>query len=299
MRIGIDVGGSHISCALVNQEGKIIRVSDSYTDSKWSLDEIKETIKELVFEIIPRLDDIISIGIGVPGAVNSKTGYVKYSANLPFIDINLKEYFGDILNREVKIENDANCAALGEMLFGNGLNKKNIVLVTIGTGIGSGLIINGKIYSGYNGYAGEIGHHIIVANGRECACGNKGCLESYASMKSIEKKAKELIKYYPKSILNTNRINGRSIYENAKLGDTLCKELVKEHLFYLGIGISNIINIIQPEIVLISGAISKQKEYLLKELKPEIDRHLYVKGTYELNTSKLENKAGIIGAAFL
>lgn len=299
MRIGIDVGGRHIGCALVDDLGNIINVADRYVEKMWSLSEIGKNVSELVSKISPNLTDIVNIGIGIPGAINSKTGFVDYSSNLPFRKVNLKEYFENILKREVKVENDANCAALGELLFGIGKGKENIVLVTVGTGIGSGIIINKKIYSGHNGYAGEIGHHVIVANGRKCTCGNKGCLESYASMSSIEKRANELKKYYSDSKLLSSEINGKNIYEFAKKEDKLSKELVNEQLFYLGIGIANIINLLQPEIVIISGAVSAQKEFLLKNLKPEIDKNLYVLDTYILNTSSLENKAGIIGAAFL
>ncbi len=299
MRIGIDIGGSHISCALINNSGNIVKLTNKFSKNRWKLSEIGAVINRLVDNLTHSLNEINSIGIGVPGAVNAKTGYVYYSANLPFKKINLKDFFEDKLSKKVKIENDANCAALGEMLFGNGINKSNIVLITIGTGIGSGIILNKKIFSGHNGFAGEVGHQIIVANGKECACGNKGCFEAYASMIELEGRAKKIIKHYPNSILSTKNISGKSIYDSAKLGDPFSNELVKEHIFYLGIGIANIINILQPEVVLISGAISRQKDFLLSKLKPSIDKNLYVQGTYELKTSKLEDKAGLIGAAFL
>ncbi|MFP4456650.1 MAG: ROK family protein [Clostridia bacterium] len=299
MRIGIDIGGRHISCALVDDSGNIKNQVNKYINKKWELSEIANSIKEQIYEAIDNSNEITNIGIGVPGAVNSKTGFVSYSSNLPFRDINLKEYFEYILKREVTIENDANCAALGEFLFGDYKDKNDIILVTIGTGIGGGIIINKKIYSSQSGYAGEIGHHVIVANGRLCSCGNRGCLESYASMASLEKRANELKVFFPNSKLNSCIVNGKNIYDYAKKGDELSKEIVKEQLFYLGIGIANIINILQPEVVIISGAVSAQKEFLIKNLKPEINSNLYANNTYILDTSKLENKAGIIGAAFL
>lgn len=299
MRIGIDVGGTHISCALVDEDGCIQKQADVYTQKGWKLAEISQSIKDLLNDITDGAMNVSKLGVGVPGAVNSKTGFVEFSSNLPFRKIYLKQYLEDLLDLEVKIENDANCAAFGELLFGNGRGKNNIILITIGTGIGSGIILNKEVYSGYNGYAGEIGHHIIVANGRECSCGKRGCLESYASMKSVEKRANEIISYYPESKLGTTVINGKNIYELAKEGDKLALELINEQVYYLGIGIANIINILQPEVVLISGAVSVQKDFLINKLKPEIDKHVHVKDTYTLATSLLENRAGIIGAAFL
>ncbi len=298
MRIGIDVGGRHVGAALINSEGKIVREVDFSRKTPWTLEELHEVFVAIKKEFLDGQEEIQSIGIGIPGAVDREQGWVEFSNNLPFTGLNVRDFISEALGREIIIENDANCAALGEYMVGNGRGSKNMLLVTVGTGVGGGIIINGEIYSGHRNFAGEVGHHVIVANGRQCNCGNKGCLEAYASMWSLEKRTAELAKDYPGTSLNGN-FSGKNIYTEAKRGDELANFVIKEQIFHLGVGVANAVNILAPEKVIISGAVSQQGEYLLEMLNPIVEAHLYCPGSVVIETALLGGKAGLIGAAFL
>jgi glucokinase len=297
MRIGFDIGGRHIAGALVDNEGNILKKKDIYTNKRWTIEEILSSVFNIYNEI--KVDNLENIGAGIPGAVDSRKGKVIFSSNLPFKDINLAKLLSNKLNVKVKIENDANCAVYGEMLFGQARGYSDILQVTIGTGIGGGLVINKKIYTGHNGFAGEIGHHVIVADGELCGCGKQGCFEAYASMKSLVNYAEKNVNGVKDTELKKGRITGKEIYRLAKIGDQYAQRLMSRHIYYLAIGISNLITIIQPELVLIGGGISEEGEFLVTQLNKEIKRYIYGNHDFKLNVARLGNQAGILGAAYI
>ena len=256
------------------------------------------------------IDEVESIGIGVPGAVNPKTGVIEYSANLHFHNWEVVKMMQERLNKKVLIENDANAAALGEFLAGSAKGTKNAVAITLGTGVGGGIIINGKIYSGSNFAGAELGHMVIVKDGKECGCGRKGCWEAYSSATGLINLTKEKIlsdkldySYMLKlADGDINKVNGKTAFDAAAAGDNDAQEVLDTYFGYLATGLVNIINIFQPDVLCIGGGISNQGENLLRPLRKIIEEERYTKHNdkqTQLCTCTLGNDAGIIGAAFL
>ncbi|NMA79302.1 MAG: ROK family protein, partial [Clostridiales bacterium] len=255
--------------------------------------------------------------IGTPGSANRDSGIVIYSSNLGFDNTDLRGLLSTRFKQMIKgdakaltrifVENDANAAAYGEMLAGAAKDYDNVVVVTLGTGVGGGIIIDGKIYSGFNFYGAEIGHNVIEYGGRPCPCGRNGCLESYASATALIKSTKEAMLDNKDSKLweicdNIDDVNGKTAFDAMRLGDAAGKGVVDEYINYLGCGLVNIVNTFQPQMLLIGGGVCKEGDYLTKPLEDIIARESY-KVSPEMATklavAKLGNDAGIIGAAFL
>ena len=277
-RLGIDLGGTNIVAGLVDEEYKIVAKVSCKTNVPRPESSICDSMAEVALKACEKagvsIDEVESIGIGVPGAVNPKTGVIEYSANLHFHNWEVVKMMQERLNKKVLIENDANAAALGEFLAGSAKGTKNAVAITLGTGVGGGIIINGKIYSGSNFAGAELGHMVIVKDGKECGCGRKGCWEAYSSATGLINLTKEKI-----------------------LSDKLDYSYM-----YLATGLVNIINIFQPDVLCIGGGISNQGENLLRPLRKIIEEERYTKHNDKqtiLCTCTLGNDAGIIGAAFL
>ena len=256
------------------------------------------------------LDDIETVGIGVPGAVNPKTGVIEYSANLFFHNWEVVKMMEERLKTKVSIENDANAAALGEYLAGSAKGAKNAVAITLGTGVGGGIIINGKIYSGSNYAGAELGHMVIVKDGKECACGRRGCWETYASATGLialtkQTILKEKLEYsYMLKLCDgdINKVSGRTAFDAMRDGDPTAKAVVEEYVSYLACGLVNIINIFQPDVLCIGGGISNEGESLLAPLRTIVERERYTKHNDKQTLvckCSLGNDAGIIGAAYL
>jgi glucokinase len=256
------------------------------------------------------MDEIENIGIGVPGAVNPHTGVIEYSANLFFHNWEVVKMMKERLNKKVLIENDANAAALGEFLAGSAKGAKNAVAITLGTGVGGGIIINGKIYSGSNYAGAELGHMVIVKDGKECACGRKGCWETYASATGLINltKAKILTQKLDFSYMlklcdgDINKVNGKTVFDAMAAGDPDAKEVFDDYVAYLSTGLVNIINIFQPDVLCVGGGISNQGENLLSPVRAYVERERYSKHNNKQTVicrAMLGNDAGIIGAAFL
>ncbi len=279
-RLGIDLGGTNIVAGVVDEEYKIIAKASCKTNVPRPESEICDSMAEVAVKAVEKakitMDDIESIGIGVPGAVNPKTGVIEYSANLFFHNWEVVKMMNERLNKKVLIENDANAAALGEYL------------------VGGGIIINGKIYSGSNFAGAELGHMVIVKDGKECGCGRKGCWEAYSSATGLINLTKQKIlsekldfSYMLKLCDgDINKVNGKTAFDAAAAGDPDAQEVLDEYFGYLATGLVNIINIFQPDVLCIGGGISNQGENLLRPLRNIIE-------------ASLGNDAGIIGAAFL
>ena len=313
-RLGIDLGGTNIVAGVVDENYEIIAKASCKTAVPRPESEICDSMAEVAVKAVQKakikMDDIESIGIGVPGAVNPKTGVIEYSANLFFHNWEVVKMMEERLGKKVNIENDANAAALGEYLAGSAKGAKNAVAITLGTGVGGGIIINGKIYSGSNFAGAELGHMVIVKDGKECACGRHGCWETYASATGLinltkQKILSEKLEYsYMLKLCDgdINKVSGKTSFDAMADGDPTAKAVVEEYISYLACGLVNIINIFQPDVLCIGGGISAQGENLLAPLRAIVERERYTKHNDKqtvICTCTLGNDAGIIGAACL
>ncbi len=310
--IGIDVGGTGIKAGLVTQEGTIVKSCAAPTKKDEDYTVLMKDIADLIFKLLSEtgngIDDIISIGIGFPSAVDEKKGEVVYTANInlnnaPVVD-ELKKY----IDKPIYIGNDANCAALGEYFALNDDSIENFVAVTLGTGVGGGIIINKKLYTGANGSAGEIGHIRLKDGGEKCSCGRYGCWECYASATALIRESKKYADENPSSLLaeriekNGGRSNGKLVFDTAADGDETAKKVVDEYIKNIAEGLIDMINIFQPSVIAIGGGVSRQGENLTAPIKEYMKHKVYGDGFItpcEVTTAKLGNDAGIVGAAFL
>ncbi len=312
-RIGIDLGGINIAAGLVNDKGELLAKKSIPTALKYdSAEEITDKMINLALELISENNltesDIDSIGIGCPGAVDAKEGIIILTPNLPYKNFNVREFFAKKIAAPVYIENDANCAALGEVIAGAAKNCKTALTVTLGTGVGGGIIIDGKIYSGFNSAGGELGHMITHKNGRACNCGRRGCFEAYASATALINDTKDAAIKTPGSLLNKlcgyniEKINGKTAFDGMREGDAISCAVVENYIEELGEGIINFINIFQPEIILLGGGISNEGETLLAPLREYVYKYSYGSDLLprtRIERAALKNDAGIIGAAML
>ena len=291
MYIGIDLGGSHIGVGIVALSGEIITKMDYSTDNICTGQEIVtkmcEMIKELLTQQNMNLSEIEHIGIGSPGIVTNDT--IVYSNNLNLRDFNIVEEMKKYLNKEIFLKNDAKCATIAESLFGSLKGYSNSLLLTIGTGIGGGIILNDKLLIGSGFSGGEVGHTIIKKDGLKCTCGQKGCFEAYASMRSLKNRVKER--------LNVEKVFGRDLPELLFNRKDL-SDIVEDYVDCLSTGIANIINICDPEMVVLGGSIIYYEKIFLNQINKLVNEKVYnTFKTYPVNLAILGNDAGIIGAA--
>ena len=311
-RIGVDLGGTNIATGVIDENYKIIGRGKVKTRAPRPAEAIFDSIKEAVDMAVVNAgisyDEIISVGIGTPGSVNKDTGAIEFSNNLKFHNVPAKAMLEERLKKPVYLENDANAAALGEAVAGSGHGVKNFVAVTLGTGVGSGIIIDGKIYRGSNFCGGEMGHMVINVDGIPCNCGRKGCWEKYASATALVSQAVEAMQGNKESLLwqtcdgDLNKVEGKSIFEALDLGDKTAKDVVDRYLYYVSVGIANVVNALQPETVCVGGGISGQGEKILQPIRDMVkaERYsVYAEKQANIVPALLGNDAGIIGAALL
>lgn len=310
MYIGIDVGGTNIAVGILDEQLKIIKSGSVSTKAGRAYQDVVRDMAMLTFDLmqqagLPR--DIIKwVGIGTPGAVDVKEGIVRRANNLRWNNAPIASEFKRYIDKPVFMDNDANCAALGEFVMGAAGGKHSAVVITYGTGVGCGIIVDDKIYSGFGGSAGEIGHMVIDINGQVCNCGRSGCYETFASMTALVRRGSAAADANPLSAMAQIRdfsehLNGKTIFELAKAGDETALTVVKQHIFYMAVGITNIVNILEPEAVVIGGAISKEGEYILEPIRRHVEEYAFCRTLQipEIVTATLGNKAGIVGAAVL
>lgn len=309
--LGIDIGGTNIACGIVSEECEIIARSKVRTNSPRPYDEILADIiraGELACEeagITPAQLD--SIGMGCPGTCNQDTGVVEYSNNLGFKNAPLRPDVEKHFCVRTYLGNDADAAAFGEYCAGSAKGADSAVVITLGTGVGSGIIINGKIYSGSNFAGGEIGHTVIVVDGRPCTCGRNGCFESYSSATGLVTTTREYAAKNPDSLMarlikQEGRVSARTAYQAMKQGDPVGLEVTEQYVKYLAVGITNVINIFQPDILCIGGGVCNEGDTLLVPLKKAVAEQVYTRNSAkntEIVICSLGNDAGIIGAAML
>ena len=309
--VGIDLGGTFIKAGVVDEEYHILAKSSVPSqvdgDDEGLADRIAQAATMAMEQLGLTIKDITSVGVGTPGAVDTVNGVVVYANNLGFRNTPLGKYLEDRLHTSVYLENDANVAAYGEVLAGAAAGYKDVVVVTLGTGVGGGIIIDGKIYRGFNQFGGELGHMVVQYGGRQCTCGRKGCIEAYASATGLINMTKEAMEAHPESALwkvapTLEEVNGKTAYDGMRMGDPVACEVVDTYQNYLGAGLTNFVNIFQPEVLLIGGGICKEGETLLAPLREYIAKEAYsIEGqpTCQLRVCKLGNDAGTIGAAML
>lgn len=311
--IGIDLGGTNIAVGIVDESFKIVKKGSTPTlvnrDPELIIADMGKLCLELLAETGIGLEEVVCAGIAAPGSVNPRTGIIEYANNLPFLRFPIADTLRKYLPvREVYLENDANAAALGEAVGGAAKSKRLSVMITLGTGVGGGVIIDGKIYSGFNYAGAELGHTVIEYNGRQCSCGRKGCFEAYASATALVSMTKEKLAACKDTLMwemcgnDINKADARIAFAAMKKGDRAGKEVVDMYISYLACGITNMINIFQPEVLLIGGGVCNEKDYLLKPLTEIVNADQYTRNQAvktEIKIAALGNDAGIVGAAAL
>ena len=310
--LGIDLGGTNIAVGVVDENYKIVGRGKKKTNAPRPAEEICDDMAAAARMAIEdaglTMDDIDAIGIGSPGSINPYTGVIATSNNLRFDNVPMGEMLKERLGREVFIENDASAAAYGEFLAGAGVGTSSMVAITLGTGVGGGIIIDGKLFSGANLGGGELGHTVIVHNGEQCTCGRKGCWEAYASATGLIKLTKKSMEANPDSKMwelcggDINNASGRTSYDGMRAGDKAATEVVELYEDYVACGITNMINIFQPEVLCIGGGISKEGDTLLKPIVKKVVTDRFTKNVEKqtiVKIAELGNDAGIIGAAFI
>ncbi|SBV96481.1 ROK family protein [uncultured Eubacteriales bacterium] len=308
--LGIDLGGINIAAAVVDEEGHILargRVSTP-RGGEAVASAMAEAARQAVENARLTMDEIDSVGVGSPGTIDPESGVVVLWSNLDFHHVPLASMVAERLGRPVLLENDANAAALGEYAAGAGKGSSSMVAITLGTGVGGGAVLDGKLYTGFN-YAGlEVGHFVIEHGGRLCTCGRRGCFETYASASAIIKRARERMEGNRESLLwqlaegDLTKVEARTVFDAAGQNDVLARELVEEYEEYLACGITNLINIFQPEILCVGGGVAGAGEKLLAPVRAILDREDYARDNStrtKLMLAELGNDAGIIGAAML
>ncbi len=308
--IGVDIGGMSIKVGLVDEQGKILTENRVET-----ADTPQECIHNLIMQINEVLTqngltvkDVRGIGIGCPGAVTSETGVVEILPNLGWEKVPLSDILSKSFDTKIKLSNDANVAALGEAVYGCAKNYDTVVMFTLGTGVGGGIIINKKLFEGGWSRGAELGHTTLVLNGRPCTCGRSGCIETYVSATALisdtktamlKNKTSKMWKYINDDI---NKVDGKTAFECSKLGDETAIKVVEDYVMYLSESIMNMLNIFRPQAFILGGGICNQGDYLTDKIKAYLEKFDYgykFAPKTEILTATLKNGAGIIGAAAL
>ena len=313
--IGVDLGGTNIAIGICDEERKIILKDKVPTGAHRHSDLIIEDMAKLAAELVERAgiswDEIGYVGIAAPGTVNPAEGKVMYCNNIKMFHYPICEKLASLLPapKKVFLENDANAAALAEAKVGAGKGKDDVVMITLGTGLGGGIVIDGKLYSGFNYAGAELGHMVIEFNGRACTCGAKGCWEAYSSATGLINLTKDKLRVTKDTMMwdmvggDIDKVSGRTAFAAARQGDRAGKEVVDEYINYLACGMINIVNIFQPEVFCIGGGVCGEGDYLLKPLTKIVDEGQYGAASREVKTAiriaELGNDAGIIGAALI
>lgn len=295
--IGIDLGGTKINCALVSQEGKILERYHLLSEASKGQTVVIEKIVSCVNKLLEK-NKADAVGIGVPGPIEN--GIVYTAPNLPgWKEVNIKKILEDKLGIPVFVENDANVFLLGEHKFGCAKGFPNVVALTLGTGVGGAILSEGKLMKGVSGNAGELGHMVVEANGFSCHCGNKGCLEQYASGSGIVNIAQDLVKKGEHSTMD--EISSEELFNCSRKADPFCMKVIDKMAFYLGVGLSNIVNIFNPELIVIGGGVVHDWDLLSqKATEVMLQKALHHPGEkVKVEKSSLEEDASLLGAAAL
>lgn len=309
--IGVDLGGTNIVVGIVDAEGNIISKKSVKTYAQRPFDQIVADMAACVNDLLGSagigLDDIKSIGIGSPGTLDTQTGVMVYANNfLHGTNVPLRDLMRRHIDKPVYLGNDANAAALGEVICGAAKGCKDVVMVTLGTGVGGGIVIDGKIYEGQYSAGAELGHIMLIKDGEKCSCGRYGCWEAYASATALVRQTRRAMETDPDSLMNSisslNSVNGRTAFIAAAQGDRTAQRVVDNYIEYVSDGLIDIVNIFRPEVIIMGGGICNEGENLLSPLRKRVNRFKYAGGLLpdqRIEAAKLGNDAGLIGAALL
>ena len=307
-RVGIDLGGTNIAVGVVDDNYEIVSYITVPTEAQRSAEAVVATMAQAVHAALEQAkikeEDCLSLGVGAPGTCDVKNGVVYRSYSMNWTNLPLAQMLGKYFSIPVFVDNDANCAALAEVKAGAAKGKENIVLVTLGTGIGSGIVLGGRIYSGLKGNGAEMGHMMLHLEGTEvCFCGRKGCWDSFASATALVHQAEAAVAANPESALSrVEKIDGKSVFDAADNGDEVAQAVIDRYCQYLAIGISNIVNALAPEMILVGGGISRQGDRILEPVRKYVAENCFDKrpeALPEIVAAQMGNEAGIVGAAAL
>ena len=309
--VGIDLGGTNIVAGVVDENYNILTKASRKTNCPRPAEEIASDMAAVALEAIAQAnlkpEQVEWIGVGTPGIANSATGIIEYSNNLGFVNVPMVKWISEKTGRPTFIENDANAAAYGEYVAGAAKGAKNAVCITLGTGVGGGIVIDGKIYAGSNFAGAELGHTVMNIDGPQCTCGRKGCFEVYSSATGLIRMTREAMEQHPESIMHQmaaeqGKVSARTAFDCMRKGDAAAKEVVDFYIRCLAAGITNTINIFQPDVLCIGGGVCNEGDALLLPVKEQVAKEVYTRNSEknaEIVIAKLGNDAGIIGAAFL
>ena len=306
---GLDLGGTFVKGGIVDEEGNILVKDKIPTGKERPYEEIAKDMAELAAELAKRANvpagALAAAGIGSPGLIDSGKGIVVYNNNLGWKKAALAAEVKKYLGGRVRISNDANCAALGETVFGAGRGAKNSVTVTLGTGVGTGIVVDGRLLTGNRSAGAEGGHVIIKAGGEKCGCGKRGCFEAYASATALIRQTQNAMRKAPESILwklapTPEEVDGKTAFDGLRAGDKTAEKVVNTYIGYLAEGLANLANIFRPEAIVLGGGVCAEGETLLAPLRRKMNRLVYAGTKYApvlLLTASLGNDAGLVGAA--
>ena len=309
--IGVDVGGTNLVAGVVDEQGTIRNKTGKPVDRSLGAEALSEEIAQLALRACEEggvsPDQIQAVGVGIPGLVDNETGMVVQTANMPFRDTPFREIFHRFWQVPVYLGNDANCAAIGEYWAGAAKGCSPAVVITLGTGIGGGMVVDGKLFTGYANSGMEVGHMIVYPGGQRCGCGNQGCWEQYGSATGLIRMTREEMERCPDSALwqicqgDLTKVQGRTPFQGAEQGDEASLRVLERYREALALGLVNLVNILQPEIICLGGGVSNAREELLLKPLEELMRQ----GSYDKNSptrlvrAALGNDAGVVGAALL
>ncbi len=307
--IGIDLGGTFIKGGIVSGEGDIIVKDKLPTESEKGAITVIGNMISLCHSLLTQADmttaDVEGVGMGVPGIIDSEAGVVIYANNLGFENLSVCTPISEQLHLPIKLTNDANAAALGEARFGAGKNRKSAVMLTLGTGVGGGVIIDGRIFEGNRSAGAELGHQVIVAGGEPCTCGRRGCLEAYTSATALIRETKRAMQAHPESAMwgvgSLDAVDGKTAFDYQDK-DPVAAAVIADYIERLGVGITNYANIFRPEVIILGGGVCAEGDRLILPLRVYLNRELYAgirAPAVELVAASLGNDAGLLGAAAL
>ncbi len=307
--LGVDLGGTNIKVALVDAQGNILQEASRPTNLPRTAEAVCDDIAALCLQLSAGRSDIGGVGVGCPGTVDDRSGRVLYSNNLAWADFAMSDYLEAATGLPVRLANDANAAALGEALAGCAKGADSAVILTLGTGVGGGIVLGGKLLTGYTGAAAEPGHMVIcdTKDAPLCTCGRRGDLESYASATALIRMTREAMQAHPESALwrfaGLDTVEGRTVFDARDAGDAVAAAVVGQYIHHLAVGIANLVNIFFPEVVGLSGGVANQGEALLAPLRAEYEPMVfgaaYAEKKTRLVSCTLGYRAGVIGAALL
>ena len=309
--VGIDLGGTNIKAGVVDSEGKLVNKLSIKTHAERSMEEIIHDMGTLAKDAIAdaglQVSDVEAIGIGSPGTPDNKEGLLVYSSNLPFNNAPMRKLIREVVDLPVYIDNDANCAAMAEAVAGAAKGTKDSVTITLGTGVGAGVIVNGRIYSGFNQAGSEFGHTVLVSGGIQCKCGRKGCFEQYASATALARMTEESAKANPDSVMNrlleeTGHSNAKIAFVAMREGDKAAADVIDQFTDYLADGLANAINTFMPEVLVVGGGVCNEGDPLLIPMREKtMSRPYFGPGVpkTEIRLAQMGNDAGIVGAAMM